>query len=83
MLESDAINHSNKLCHPAHDDEQQQQAAAMQRQRWHGSNTQSSRGSRNTMTGIYKYILVRRTSAYSIIIIDQVQVPCCETTYGA
>ena len=27
-LESDAMNHSNKLCHPAHDDEQQQHAAA-------------------------------------------------------
>ena len=27
-LESDAMNHSNKFCHPAHDDEWQQQAAA-------------------------------------------------------
>ena len=27
-LESDAMNHSNKICHPAHDDEQQQQSAA-------------------------------------------------------
>ena len=38
------------------------------------------------MTGIYKYILVRRAAAYSIpylvIIIYQVQVICCETAYG-
>ena len=27
-LGSNAINHSKKLCHPAHDDEQQQLAAA-------------------------------------------------------
>ena len=35
------------------------------------------------MAGIYKYILVRRTAAYSIIIIYRVQVLCCETTHGA
>ena len=27
-LESDAMNHSNNFCHPAHDDEQQQHATA-------------------------------------------------------
>ena len=27
-MESDAMNHSNKYCHLAHNDEQQQQAAA-------------------------------------------------------
>ena len=45
-LELDAINHSNKLCHPAHDDEHQQQATALQRQQQQDSNTQSS-SSRN------------------------------------
>ena len=48
ILESDAINHRNKLSHPARDDEQQQQqAAALQWQQQQDSNTQS-RSSRNT-----------------------------------
>ena len=46
-LESDAINHSYMLCHPAHDDEKQQRAAALQRQQQQDSYTQSS-NSRNT-----------------------------------
>ena len=27
-LQSDAVNHGNKFCHPAHDDEQQEAATA-------------------------------------------------------
>ena len=34
------------------------------------------------MAGIYKYILVRRAAAYSIISIYQVNVLCCETAHG-
>ena len=33
------------------------------------------------MAGIYKNILVRRAAAYSIIIIYQVKVLCCETAH--
>ena len=45
--ESDAIYHSNRVRHSAHDDEQQQEAAALQLQQKQDSNTQSS-SSRNT-----------------------------------
>ena len=48
-LRSDAINHSNKLCHLGHDDGQQQQATALQRQQQQDSNTQQQK----YMTGIY------------------------------
>ena len=34
------------------------------------------------MAGIYKYMLVRRAAAYSIMIIYQVQELCCETAHG-
>ena len=72
-LGSDAINHSNKLCHPAHDDEQQQQAAALQRQQQQDSKTkQQQQQQHKYMTGIYKFILVRRAAAYSIIMIYQI-----------
>ena len=70
-LESDAKNYSNKLCHPSHDDEQQQQAAALQLQQQQHSNTEQQQ--QKYLAGTYKYIPVRRTAAYSIIIICQVQ----------
>ena len=34
------------------------------------------------MAGIYKYVLVRRAAAYSIITIYQVKLLCCETSQG-
>ena len=81
-LESDAINHSIKLRHPAYDAEQQQQAAALQLQQEQDSDTQKQQ-QQKYMTGIYKHMLVRRTAAYSIFTICQVQVLCCGTTHGA
>ena len=51
----------------------QQQAAALQLQQQQDSNTEQQQ---KYKTRIYKYILVRRTAAYSVIIIGQVQVPC-------
>ena len=64
ILESEAINHSYKLRHPAHDDKQQQQAAALHLQQQHDSNTEQQQ-QQDYMAGIYKYIRVRRTAAYS------------------
>ena len=75
-LESDAVNHGNKCCHAAHDDEQHQQAAS-------AAATGVSQRITEQQAGIYEYTLVRRAAAYSIIIIiDQVQVLCCETAHG-
>ena len=75
-LESYAVNHNNnKLCHPAHDNEQQQRAAA--------AATAVQQHTAQQQAGIYEYMLVRRSTAYStIIIIYQVQVLCYETAHG-
>ena len=80
-LESDPKEHSKKLCDPAHDHEQHQQAATLQ---WQDQQQESNTEQRqNYMSGTYKYILVRYTAVYSMLIIYQVQVPCCETTQEA
>ena len=70
-LASDATSHSNNFCHPAHDDQQQQQQAAA---------AAAAATVTAVQAGIYKYILVRRPAAYSILIIyrRQVNVLCCE-----
>ena len=76
-LESDAVNHGNKFCHPAHHDEHQQQAAAA------AAATAVYQHNTQQQAGIYEYILVRRAAAYSVItMIEQVQVLCCETAHG-
>ena len=81
-LESDAINRSNKVRHPAHDDEQQQQAAALQLQQQQDSNTQSGSRSLHDRHMQIRTRVIRGTAAYSIIITYQVQVPFRETTHG-
>ena len=53
-LESDAVNHGNRFCHPAHDNEQQQQAA-----------TAAQQHTRQKQAGKYEYILVLRAVAYN------------------
>ena len=69
------MNYGNKFCHPAHDDEQQQQQQQQYSNTLPGTQQQA---------GTYEYILVRRASAYSIIIIiDQIQEICGETAQGA
>ena len=76
-LESDAVNHENKFCHPAHDDEQQQQQATA------ASSSSCSNSTRHSSRQVYTNTLVRRAAAHSItIIIDHVQVLCYETAYG-
>ena len=76
-LESDAVNHSNSFCNPAHNGEHQQQAAAA------GAATAVWQHTTQQRVGISEYILVRPAAPYSItIIIYQVEVLCCETTYG-
>ena len=61
-LQSDAINRSNKFCHPAQDDEQQQVAAASSSS---GSNsstaTHRAAAAEVYMTGIHKYLIQQRT----------------------
>ena len=54
-LESDPMNHSNKICHPAHDDEQQQ----LQQQEY--SNTQSSSRTYG------RYIQIHTRTSYSSV----------------
>ena len=54
-LESDAVNHGNKFCHPAHDEEHQQQAAAAV-----ATAVQQHTTGIQQEAGIYEYILVRR-----------------------
>ena len=61
-LESDAVNHGNNFCHPAHDDEQQQQAAA-------AAATAVEQHTTQQQAGIYENILVRRVAAFRIRII--------------
>ena len=68
-LEADAMNSSNKLCHPTHDDEQQQ----------HYSNTLQRSSSSNSAWQIYTntyLVLVHRAAAYSMYIIYQVNLLC-------
>ena len=74
------MNHSNNFCHPAHNDEQQQ----LQQQQYSNTlqSSSSNKQQQKYMAGIYKYILVRCAAAYSIIIICQVKVLCCETAHG-
>ena len=68
-LESDAMNHGNKFCHPTHDDEQQQQQQLQQQQ--YSSTLPGTQQQADT----YEYILVPRAAAYStVVMIDQVQV---------
>ena len=74
------MNHSNKFCHPAHDDEQQQQAAAAAATAVQQYITE--RQQQKYMAGMHKYILVRRAAAYSINITYEVKVLCCETAHG-
>ena len=74
--ELDTVNHGNKFCHPAHDDEHQQQASA-------AAATAVEQRTTQQQAGIYEHMLVRRAAAYSILtIIDQVQVLCCESAHG-
>ena len=54
-LESDAMNHSNNFCHPAHDDEQQPQQQQC-------SNTQSSSSRKHG-----RYIQIRARTSYSSV----------------
>ena len=56
-LESDAVNHGNKFCHPAHDDEQKQQAAA-------AAATSVLHSSRDVCTNTYSYVVQQRTAQY-------------------
>ena len=80
-LQSDAENHKNNFTHPVHDDEQQQQqaaAAAATAVLQHTTEQQQQK----YMTGAHKYILERRAAAYSIMIIDQVKILCCEPAHG-
>ena len=80
-LESDPKEHTKKWCDPAHDHEQRQQDATLQSQdQQQESNTEQRQ---KHMSGTYKYILVRYTTVYSILMIYQVQAPCCETTQDA
>ena len=46
------------------------------------TNSGSKQQQHKYMADMYEYILVRRAAAYSIILIYQVQVPCCETAHG-
>ena len=66
-LESDAISHSNKLRHPAHDDEQQQQVAALQLQQQQGSNTQSSSSSSSSRITLRVYTNTYYRTSYSSV----------------
>ena len=50
------VNHGNKFCHPAHDDENQQQAEAAAATAVYQHNTQQQ-------ARTYEYILVRRAAA--------------------
>ena len=81
-LESDAMNHSNNVCHPAHDDEQQH----LQQQHCCSIATHYRAAAvKKGMAATYKYILVRRGAAYySIIVIyqEQIKALCCETAHG-
>ena len=64
-LESDAIKHRNKCRHPAHDDEQEQQHCSCSNSTAVAATAgyQHTEQQQKYMTGIYKYILVRRTAA--------------------
>ena len=73
------MNHSNKYCHLAHDDGQQQQAVAAAATAVQQHTTEQQQ---TYVTGIHKYIHVRRAAAYSTIIIRQVKVLCFETAHG-
>ena len=78
------MDHSNKLCHPAHDDEQQQQATCDS-----CCSDNSSIATRRAAAEIHgRYILrvqlhtrtsYSRVQLSSIVTICQVQVLCCET----
>ena len=56
-LESDAMDNSNKFCHPAHDDEQQQQAAAAEQQYRNILQNSSYRSTWQAYTNTYSYIV--------------------------
>ena len=73
-LRSDAVNHGNTFCHPTQDDERQQLQQQQYINTLPGTQQQAS---------IYDYILARRAAAYIIVLIlDQVQVLCCESAHG-
>ena len=59
----------------------QQSAAAAATAVWQHTTGQQQQ-QQKYMPGIYKYILVRRAAAYSIIVIYQIQVLCYETAHG-
>ena len=77
-LESDAMDHSNKMCYPAHDDN----SSSKQQQYSNTLQSSSSKQQQKYMGSIYQYMLVRRAAAYSRIIIYQVKVLCCATAHG-
>ena len=57
-MESDAKEHSKKLCNPAHDDEQNQQAAALQRQdQQQESNTEQRQNTCQVHTNTYSCVI--------------------------
>ena len=79
-LESDAMNHGNKFCHPANDEEHQQQAAASS-----SSCSNSSIATQYTAAG--RYIRIHaRTSCSSVQYTNYNRsgpgILCCETAHG-
>ena len=81
-MESDAVNHSNNFCHPAHDDQQllQLHAAAC------SNNSIATCTAAAEIHGRYiKCILVRRTAAYnSVLLLQSIRsryILCSESTH--
>ena len=55
--ETDALNHSNKFCHPANDDEQQ-----LQHQQCSNTQSSSSGNTWQVYTNTYSYVVQQRTT---------------------
>ena len=78
-LESDATNHSNKFCHPAHDDEQQQ---LHQQQKINTLQRSSSRSTWQVYTNTYSYVVQQRTNSTKYNDNLSGQSTRCETVHG-
>ena len=70
-LESDAINHSKKYCHPAHDDEQQQHATASICSNYSNIATHKTAVAlciHEHILGTYKYVVQRCNQIYQVLV---------------